>query len=157
MDSYGHFREAKFSQIKLHWTWKLNFIYSKISKYRIDSLVILEEDHYLTVDALHVANTVIVPNIKSCESKNKICLGALGTYVKPTQKECSQKMFFIKLSIFYDFKLWPNFLIRFTPFFKMYINLDRFSGRGYRMVKVTLFFGKLLNRPRKLLISIWVV
>ena len=25
-DMYGHYREVKFSQIKLHWTWKLNFI-----------------------------------------------------------------------------------------------------------------------------------
>ena len=25
-DTYGHYREVKFSQIKLHWTWKINFI-----------------------------------------------------------------------------------------------------------------------------------
>lgn len=85
-DTYGHFREAKFSQIKLHWTWKLNFIFTRIKDYEIDNLILLEEDHYLTTDALHVAKEIIVPNIKECENSNKICLGALGTYVKPTQK-----------------------------------------------------------------------
>ena len=88
-DSYGHFREAKFSQIKLHWTWKLNFIYAQVKKYKIDSVILLEEDHYLSTDALHVAQKLIVPNIRTCEKSSKICLGSLGTYFKPNQKVSS--------------------------------------------------------------------
>ena len=29
-DSYGHYREAKFTQIKHHWWWKANQIFDKL-------------------------------------------------------------------------------------------------------------------------------
>ena len=85
-DSFGHYREAKYSQIKLHWAWKLNFIYQKIKAYRIDRAIFLEEDHFLTTDALHVAQKIIMPNVENCRAAGKICLGALGTYTKNNQK-----------------------------------------------------------------------
>merc|ERR1712227_1199528 len=88
-DSFGHYREAKYSQIKLHWIWKLNFIYQKIKAYKIDRAIFLEEDHFLTTDALHVAQQIIMPNIENCRAAGKICLGALGTYTKNNQKFAS--------------------------------------------------------------------
>lgn len=87
-DSFGHYREAKFSQIKLHWTWKLNFIFQKIKSYRVDRVILLEEDHFLTTDALYVAQNIIHPNVEQCRMVGKICLGALGTYTKTKQKVC---------------------------------------------------------------------
>ena len=29
-DSYGHYREAKFTQIKHHWWWKVNQIFDQL-------------------------------------------------------------------------------------------------------------------------------
>lgn len=46
-----HFREAHIVNIKHHWWWKLNFVAQFFS---FDHLVLLEEDHALTSDALHV-------------------------------------------------------------------------------------------------------
>lgn len=44
-------REAHIVNIKHHWWWKLNFVSQFFS---FDHLVLLEEDHALTSDALHV-------------------------------------------------------------------------------------------------------
>jgi hypothetical protein len=33
-DLYGHYREARYSQTKHHWWWKVNFIFGKIKALR---------------------------------------------------------------------------------------------------------------------------
>ena len=86
---YGHYREAKFSQIKLHWTWvwfqvliflsfdlelernlkkKINFVVDKIGEIiNYEYIILLEEDHYLSPDALVVADNEIIPAVNNCE------------------------------------------------------------------------------------------
>ena len=82
-DSYGHYREVQFSQIKLHWAWKLNFIRQKLAQNELSFkyIVLLEEDHFLLPDALHVAKTHILPKVEDCP-ENELCLGLLGIYPK---------------------------------------------------------------------------
>lgn len=56
-DSYGHYREHDIVQIKHHWFWKLGFVFEELGAVReIDNLqiLLLEEDHYLMPDAIHV-------------------------------------------------------------------------------------------------------
>lgn len=52
-DSYGHFREARIVNIKHHWWWKLNWIKQQFGRY--NSLTLLEEDHAVTPDFLHIS------------------------------------------------------------------------------------------------------
>jgi len=55
-DSYGHYREAKYTQTKHHWWWKINRVMDQLTATRNHSgyFMFLEEDHYLSPDALHV-------------------------------------------------------------------------------------------------------
>ncbi|RWS23745.1 alpha-1:6-mannosyl-glycoprotein 2-beta-N-acetylglucosaminyltransferase-like isoform X3, partial [Leptotrombidium deliense] len=55
-DKYGHYRESKFTQMKHHWFWKLNFIFDrlKISINFEGYVVLLEDDYYLIPDSLYV-------------------------------------------------------------------------------------------------------
>lgn len=83
-DMYGHYREVQFSQIKLHWAWKLNFIREKLlanTGFSFKYFILLEEDHFLLPDALHVAKSHILPKVEECDDK-ELCLGLLGIYPK---------------------------------------------------------------------------
>ncbi|XP_067884486.1 alpha-1,6-mannosyl-glycoprotein 2-beta-N-acetylglucosaminyltransferase-like [Heterodontus francisci] len=54
-DSYGHYREAQFTQAKHHWAWMLHFVWEKvlsIRNYR-GSVLFIEEDSYLLPDFYH--------------------------------------------------------------------------------------------------------
>ena len=53
-DIHGHYREAKYSQTKHHWWWKLNWIFQRltVTKYFTGHVVFIEEDHYLAPDFL---------------------------------------------------------------------------------------------------------
>ena len=53
-DVHGHYREAKYSQTKHHWWWKLNWIFQHltITKYFTGHVLFIEEDHYLAPDFL---------------------------------------------------------------------------------------------------------
>lgn len=56
-DSYGHYREDKVVQIKHHWFWKLSFVFEKlefVNRLKNLQILLLEEDHYLMPDAIHV-------------------------------------------------------------------------------------------------------
>lgn len=58
-DTFGHNREAEFVQIKHHWTWKLSHLFETLPETsRIENLkvLLLEEDHILMPDAIHVLN-----------------------------------------------------------------------------------------------------
>jgi len=55
-DSYGHYRSYKVVQIKLHWFWKLNFLFEQI-RYLSDKnfdVLLLEEDYFLMPDSLYL-------------------------------------------------------------------------------------------------------
>lgn len=61
-DKYGHYRVARLTQIKHHWWWKMNYVFDGIvarhgltDKY----VLLLEEDHYLSPDALHVLEIMV--------------------------------------------------------------------------------------------------
>jgi alpha-1,6-mannosyl-glycoprotein beta-1,2-N-acetylglucosaminyltransferase len=55
-DSFGHYREAKFSQTKHHWWWKLHFVWDRVRslKDHTGMVLLIEEDHYLAPDFLHL-------------------------------------------------------------------------------------------------------
>lgn len=81
-DKYGHYRIAKLTQIKHHWWWKMNYVFDGVMK-RFDMsniwVVLLEEDHYVSPDFLHVLRLIV-------EHKNEICqtcqVISLGIYLK---------------------------------------------------------------------------
>lgn len=79
-DSFGHYREAKFSQTKHHWWWKMNRIMDglNITRNHYGPFILLEEDHYVAPDFLHVLRLMEAtqPNHKECS------MLVLGTYVK---------------------------------------------------------------------------
>lgn len=75
-DKYGHYRVAKYTQIKHHWWWKvpaplsaqrsltefqMNYVFEGIRELKGYSgfLLLLEEDHFVSPDALHVFNYII--------------------------------------------------------------------------------------------------
>jgi alpha-1,6-mannosyl-glycoprotein beta-1,2-N-acetylglucosaminyltransferase len=77
-DTYGHYREAKFTQMKHHWWWKLNRIFDelRVTRELINiRLLLLEEDHYVSEDFLYVYRRMqkIVPF--ECPKCNIITLG----------------------------------------------------------------------------------
>ncbi|KAK3868998.1 hypothetical protein Pcinc_025659 [Petrolisthes cinctipes] len=81
-DSYGHFREAAFTQIKHHWWWKLHRVFEGLrvtGKSYSGHVVFLEEDHYLAPDLLHVLHLMVRLQPTLC----KDCLVlTLGNYNK---------------------------------------------------------------------------
>jgi len=52
--------EAKFVTVKHHWWWKANFVFDHITalKQHRGQKLFIEEDHYLSPDALHVLKLV---------------------------------------------------------------------------------------------------
>nr|XP_018902859.1 PREDICTED: alpha-1,6-mannosyl-glycoprotein 2-beta-N-acetylglucosaminyltransferase-like isoform X1 [Bemisia tabaci] len=55
-DLYGHYREAKITQIKHHWWWKANRVFNQleITRHHTGLVLFLEEDHYVAEDFIHV-------------------------------------------------------------------------------------------------------
>ncbi|MEE6492369.1 hypothetical protein FKM82_016560 [Ascaphus truei] len=81
-DSFGHYREAKFSQTKHHWWWKLHFVWERIKvlKDHKGLVLLIEEDHYLAPDFYYILK-------KMWNKKNEECADCdvltLGTYTRP--------------------------------------------------------------------------
>ncbi|ERL94761.1 hypothetical protein D910_12035 [Dendroctonus ponderosae] len=78
-DLYGHYREAKFTQTKHHWWWKVNRVFNQLDVTRNHSglVLFLEEDHYVAEDFIHILRLMS----KTCS--DKICnILSLGTYLK---------------------------------------------------------------------------
>ncbi|CAB3397926.1 unnamed protein product [Caenorhabditis bovis] len=81
-DKYGNYRVAKLTQIKHHWWWKMNFVFDGIvDRFQMDDpwILLLEEDHILVPDALHVLNTIIDNKSSFCEN---CAIISLGYYLK---------------------------------------------------------------------------
>lgn len=54
-DTYGHYREAAYTQTKHHWFWKGNHIFNRMRLTRnfTGPVIFLEEDHFVAPDMLH--------------------------------------------------------------------------------------------------------
>lgn len=84
-DLYGHYREAKFTQMKHHWWWKLNRIFDQlhVTKHHNGFLLLLEEDHYVAEDFISVFKQMQAKIVESCAHCNII---SLGTYTEKIRK-----------------------------------------------------------------------
>lgn len=80
-DLYGHYREAKFSQTKHHWWWKINHIMDGVqaTKKHKGPFLFLEEDHYVAPDVLHVLKLMLKKRKEDCAKCSILCM---GTYMK---------------------------------------------------------------------------
>uniref|UniRef100_A0AAF5PH13 Alpha-1,6-mannosyl-glycoprotein 2-beta-N-acetylglucosaminyltransferase n=1 Tax=Wuchereria bancrofti TaxID=6293 RepID=A0AAF5PH13_WUCBA len=81
-DKYGHFRVARLTQIKHHWWWKMNYIFDGILKqYALTKawVILLEEDHYVSPDFLHVMRLIVDNKSNFCAECQVI---SLGLYLK---------------------------------------------------------------------------
>ena len=60
-DMYGHYREVKFVQIKHHWFWKLNMVFSgmRVFQHSASPVLLLEEDYYVVPDIIHCVRKVL--------------------------------------------------------------------------------------------------
>ena len=60
-DTYGHYREAVYTQTKHHWFWKMNTIFDKlnVTKDYDGPFIFLEEDHYAAPDMLHMLKSMM--------------------------------------------------------------------------------------------------
>lgn len=85
-DLYGHYREAKFTQMKHHWWWKLNFIFDhlRVTRRHQGFLVLLEEDYFMAKDFLHVFKLVRDWKTKNCLKCNIV---SLGTYSEDVNED----------------------------------------------------------------------
>ncbi|ERL88807.1 alpha-1,6-mannosyl-glycoprotein 2-beta-N-acetylglucosaminyltransferase isoform X2 [Dendroctonus ponderosae] len=79
-DKYGHYREAKYTQLKHHWWWKLNhlFLHVRATSSFAGLVVLLEEDHYVMEDFVHMLRLMD----GHCRSTAQCHFLGLGT-VKP--------------------------------------------------------------------------
>ncbi|EEC15707.1 beta-1,2-N-acetylglucosaminyltransferase II, putative, partial [Ixodes scapularis] len=60
-DSYGHYRESEFTQIKHHWWWKINVVMDTLNVTRSHQgpVLLLEEDYYVAPDYLSAARQLL--------------------------------------------------------------------------------------------------
>ncbi|XP_063600788.1 alpha-1,6-mannosyl-glycoprotein 2-beta-N-acetylglucosaminyltransferase-like [Penaeus indicus] len=76
-DSYGHYREASFTQIKHHWWWKIHRVFEglHVTRNYTGHVVFLEEDHYVSPDLLHVLNILRRQRNALCPTCQVLALG----------------------------------------------------------------------------------
>lgn len=60
-DKYGHYRVARYAQIKHHWWWKMNTVWDGLAvlSHFNGYVLLLEEDHFVSPDALYVLDMMI--------------------------------------------------------------------------------------------------
>ncbi|XP_062432985.1 alpha-1,6-mannosyl-glycoprotein 2-beta-N-acetylglucosaminyltransferase [Rhea pennata] len=77
-DSFGHYREARFSQTKHHWWWKLHFVWERVRALREHAgpVLFLEEDHYLAPDFYHVLKKLWALRGQECPECQIVSLGS---------------------------------------------------------------------------------
>ncbi|XP_038612559.1 LOW QUALITY PROTEIN: alpha-1,6-mannosyl-glycoprotein 2-beta-N-acetylglucosaminyltransferase [Tachyglossus aculeatus] len=80
-DSFGHYREARFSQTKHHWWWKLHFVWERVRVLRdYEGLVLfVEEDHYLAPDFYPVLKMMWEKKRRECPDCDVLSLGAYAS------------------------------------------------------------------------------
>ncbi|XP_071521141.1 alpha-1,6-mannosyl-glycoprotein 2-beta-N-acetylglucosaminyltransferase-like isoform X2 [Panulirus ornatus] len=77
-DSYGHYREAAFTQIKHHWWWKIHRVFEGLRITRTNytgHVVFLEEDHYVSPDLLHALALLQRSRATLCPACQVLALG----------------------------------------------------------------------------------
>ncbi|XP_025096330.1 alpha-1,6-mannosyl-glycoprotein 2-beta-N-acetylglucosaminyltransferase-like [Pomacea canaliculata] len=76
-DKYGHYREAKYCQIKHHWIWKLQFVFEQVRL--LDGyeghVLLLEDDYYLFPDSLSSLQLMQTTRNKDCPDCHMLVLG----------------------------------------------------------------------------------
>ncbi|CAM4686084.1 unnamed protein product [Leuciscus chuanchicus] len=79
-DSFGHYREAKFSQTKHHWWWKLHFVWDRVRvlKDHQGLVLLIEEDHYLAPDFQHLLKMMVSLKKEQCPDCDILSLGSYG-------------------------------------------------------------------------------
>lgn len=77
-DLYGHYREAKFTQTKHHWWWKINHVFDglRVTRNHTGLVVFLEEDHYVVEDFLWSLSLMEKARMKEVKNANILCLGS---------------------------------------------------------------------------------
>ncbi|XP_036397427.1 alpha-1,6-mannosyl-glycoprotein 2-beta-N-acetylglucosaminyltransferase [Megalops cyprinoides] len=91
-DSYGHYREASFTQTKHHWWWKLHFVWERVRVLQGYSgyIVFMEEDNYLLPDFYHCLKGMAELKKQDCPDCDIL---VLGSHDAPGQfEEHSNKM-----------------------------------------------------------------
>ncbi|CAH8576289.1 unnamed protein product [Schistosoma haematobium] len=80
-DTFQHYRESHFTQIKHHWLWKIEFVMNHFypTKYYKGYFILLEEDHFVVEDILYMSE-FISKNIWSPLKTDGII--AFGSYDK---------------------------------------------------------------------------
>ncbi|XP_066550251.1 alpha-1,6-mannosyl-glycoprotein 2-beta-N-acetylglucosaminyltransferase [Amia ocellicauda] len=76
-DSFGHYREAKFSQTKHHWWWKLHFVWERVKALKDHNgwVLLIEEDHYLAPDFYHLLQMMSSLKKEHCRDCDVLSLG----------------------------------------------------------------------------------
>ncbi|XP_018585859.2 alpha-1,6-mannosyl-glycoprotein 2-beta-N-acetylglucosaminyltransferase [Scleropages formosus] len=76
-DSYGHYREASFTQTKHHWWWKLHFVWERVRTLQGYSgyVLFLEEDNYLLPDFVHFFKGMTELKKRECPDCDLLALG----------------------------------------------------------------------------------
>lgn len=81
-DTYGHYREANFTQMKHHWWWKLHRIFDelRVTRRHNGMLLLLEEDYYVSPDFLYVYLLMqrLIPT--KCPKCNLLSLGTYSEF-----------------------------------------------------------------------------
>ncbi|KAK5880298.1 hypothetical protein CesoFtcFv8_023340 [Champsocephalus esox] len=77
-DSFGHYREAKFSQTKHHWWWKLHFVWDRVRvlKDHKGMVLLIEEDHYVSPDFIHLLKLMSSLKREQCPDCDILSLGS---------------------------------------------------------------------------------
>ncbi|XP_020326994.1 alpha-1,6-mannosyl-glycoprotein 2-beta-N-acetylglucosaminyltransferase isoform X1 [Oncorhynchus kisutch] len=86
-DSFGHYREAKFSQTKHHWWWKLHFVWDSVRalKDHRGLVLLIEEDHFLSPDFLHFLKLMSILKRENCPDCDILSLGSYGHISYPSK------------------------------------------------------------------------
>ncbi|XP_070499715.1 alpha-1,6-mannosyl-glycoprotein 2-beta-N-acetylglucosaminyltransferase-like [Chironomus tepperi] len=76
-DSFGHYREAAYAQIKHHWWWKANQVFDHVTiTQNYDGyFLFLEEDHYVAPDFLYMIKLMESKALEVCKECNILVLG----------------------------------------------------------------------------------
>nr|XP_039256921.1 LOW QUALITY PROTEIN: alpha-1,6-mannosyl-glycoprotein 2-beta-N-acetylglucosaminyltransferase-like [Styela clava] len=77
-DMYGHYREIKYVQLKHHWFWKLNMVFSGIRELNGNTgpILLLEDDNYVIPDVIDVMKKAVLLRDSECKDCLAITLGA---------------------------------------------------------------------------------
>ncbi|XP_046545583.1 alpha-1,6-mannosyl-glycoprotein 2-beta-N-acetylglucosaminyltransferase-like [Haliotis rubra] len=76
-DTYGHYREGRFTQIKHHWVWKQHYVLDRVRILKDFTGVVLrlDDDYYLAEDIIHVIRLLNDEKPVACPSCLMYILG----------------------------------------------------------------------------------